>query len=341
MSNTDELLYLDNATVLEALDRIDVLDPVRLALRCHGRGEVSLPPEAAIRWTTASGDAARSLVLPAAIGVGPIDLGVKIINANPANPSRGLPRASGLILLFDPATARIRCAMQAEHISSARTAAVSALAVETFARDATSLAVLGAGALARAHLRLVPAAMPAITEVRVFDTEPARAEQLAEAARSGLNESVTIGVSATAREAVDGAGVVIPVTTVTEPYIAYEWLAPDSLVVNVSLDDCAADVYERAVLVVVDDWQLVSTDSHRLLGRMVAAGRIVGPHDELRPTTVRRVDGELSTYLLDPRPRPEGVIMVNPFGMGISDVALATAVLAFAEEHVLGRQLPV
>jgi ornithine cyclodeaminase len=341
VSSTDELLYLDNAAVLEALDRIDVLDPVRRALRCHGRGEISLPPEAAIRWTTESGDAARSLVLPAAVGAGPLDLGVKIINANPANPSRGLPRASGLILLFDPATARIRCAMQAEHVSSGRTAAVSALAVETFAAEATSLAVIGAGALAKAHLRLVPAAMPSIREVRVFDTERARADRLADAARSDLDDSVTVAVSATAREAVEGAGVVIPVTTVTEPYIAHEWLAPDSLVVNVSLDDCAADVYERAVMVVVDDWQLVSTDSHRLLGRMAAAGRIVGPHDEPGPTTVRRVDGELSTYLLEPRPRPQGVIVVNPFGMGTSDVALATAILAFAEEHALGRRLPV
>ena len=341
MSSPAELLYLDNESVTEAMREIDVIGAVRGALLCHGRGEVRLPPEAAIRWTTGEGDEARSLMLPAAVGAGPMDLGVKVINANPGNPSRGIPRASGLLLMFDPVTARIRCVMQAEHVSSGRTAAVSALAIEAFAADGTSLALIGAGALARAHLLLVPQAMPGLRDVRIFDAEPARAEALAADARSFLGDAVAVRVAADARDAIDGARVVVPVTTVTAPYITYDWLAPDTVVVNVSLDDCAEDVFERADILVVDDWQLVSTDDHRLLGRLAQAGRIAGPDDETGTGAVRRVSGELSAFLLSPPPAPEGVVVVNPFGMGITDVALGAAVLAYAEARELGTWLAV
>jgi ornithine cyclodeaminase len=183
--------------------------------------------------------------------------------------------------------------------------------------------------------------MPAISDVRVFDIDRARAEALARDAPPLLPPSAAIAVVPDARAAIDGADVVVPVTTVTEPYITHAWLAQRSLVVNVSLDDCCPDVFERADMLVVDDWRLVAADDRRLLGRLAAAGRIVGPDDKPGDDAVRRVDGELGAYLGDTPPRPDGVVVVNPFGMGITDVALGSAVLASADRHGLGTWLPV
>ena len=55
-------------------------------------------------------------------------VGTKIINANTGNPDKGLPRADGLTLLFDPRTARPSVIMQVAEVSVLRTAAVSTLA---------------------------------------------------------------------------------------------------------------------------------------------------------------------------------------------------------------------
>lgn len=340
MSTDRGVLYLDNPTVLAALAEVDALAVVHDALVHHARGEVILPAEAALRWVATDGGPARSLALPAAVGTDPVNLGLKVINANPTNPRSGLPRASGVLLLFDPVTARVRCIMQAEHVSSRRTAAVSAVAIQTFAPGATSLALIGAGPVARAHLLLCAGAAPSMTSVRIFDLDVARAGALAHDAHSILPPSVEVHVAESPRAAVVGADVVIPVTTTTVPYIERAWLAPDALVVNVSLDDCHAEVLEQADLLVVDDWSLVAADEHRLLGKLARAGRIVGPGETRSVTAVQHVSGELGTYVERPAATRAGLCVVNPFGMGIFDVALGAAAFARASAVGGGINLP-
>lgn len=332
------LLYLDNPAVLSALAEVDELAVVRDALLRHAAGEVTLPKEAVLRWPAGPGEEARSLALPASLEGDPRRAGLKVINANPANPRRGEPRASGLLLLFDPSSARIRCVMQAEHVSSHRTAAVSALALLAFASGATSMAVIGAGPLAEAHLRRCGSVLEALTDVRVFDREPERSAALTARGRELLRPQASIRAAGSAEEAVRGADVVIPVTTTSEPYIEHDWLAPEATVVNVSLDDCHAEVFERAALLVVDDWSLVEHDDQRLLGRLARAGRVSGP-GRIGAPGGRPVDGELGSYLAREIVRPAGLCVVNPFGMGITDVALGAAVHERAAALGLGVQL--
>lgn len=340
MSGDHGLLYLDSTDVLVALDEIDELHVLRETLRRHAVGEVLLPEEAALRWEAPDGTPARSLALPAGIEGAPTTVGVKIINANPANVSRSLPRASGLLLLFDPSTARVVCVMAAGHVSSRRTAAVSALAVERFAPSARSLALIGAGPLAAAHLAVGRRVMPDLAEVRLFDLAAQRSAQLAQQASELFGEAVDVVVAPTARDAVVGADVVIAVTTTTTPYVEWDWIEPEATIVNVSLDDCHAEVLERAALLVVDDWSLVANDDHRLLGRMAGAGHVAGPGEDL-DGAIRAVDGELGSYLVDDSfVRPSGVCVVNPFGMGIGDVALGATVHEWAAAHGVGVHLP-
>lgn len=79
----------------------------------------------------------------------------KIINACVRNPDRGLPRAYGQIVIFDPETATPVCVMDTIYICAVWAAAVSVAAVRTVrpvdrVRRVTFL--LGCGRPARAHL---------------------------------------------------------------------------------------------------------------------------------------------------------------------------------------------
>jgi N-[(2S)-2-amino-2-carboxyethyl]-L-glutamate dehydrogenase len=328
----DTILYLSGRDVARALEAIDPVEAVAAALTAHARGQTILPTEAYLPWTHA-GETLRSLSMPGSVeGCA----GVKIINANPVNHARGLPRASGLTILFGPETGRPVCVMEAQRISCLRTAAVTALAAELLgAHPIERLALLGAGALAHCHLELLPHRLPDLLEIRLYDLAAARAARLAASTDDGR-----VAVCDSAEQAIRGAQLVVPVTTATSGYIRYDWLEPGALLVNVSLDDPLPEVVLRADKVYVDDWPLVAADERRLLGRMLRAGQIRGP-DHL--TSGRRaIDGELGqllTHAVDGRARSSDIILVNPFGLAIEDIALASRVHQRAVDLGLGTAL--
>jgi ornithine cyclodeaminase len=355
----DSLLYLDAADVASLCRRFDPLEVVTEAFLAVRSGEAGVVPEAALRWTADDGTAARSLVLPAWHDR---SYGCKIINACVGNPDRGLPRAHGLIVLADPRTAAPVCLMEGSHISAVRTAAVSLAAVEAV-RGLAGVrrpALLGCGRQARTHLELLCArTRPAA--VTVYDIDAARGAALARYART-LAPDAAVTAVARPEAAVRAADVVVAATTTVTPYVPLEWLRPGAVFVNVSLDDATEDLLLGCDHLFVDDWALVAGDDTRLLGRLAQAGRVTAPggqrhggpapsepRDPPRPRTgsktgaARPVDAELAHLLSGAYPRPIGPgdrVVVNPFGMGVHDIALAARVHAAARETGAGTRLP-
>jgi ornithine cyclodeaminase len=343
-SHAVQLRYLSRGDVRRALADVDVVDVVTAVLRLHSHGDVVLPPEAHLSWTPPDGGGARSLNMPSFVGGRFRAAGTKIINANPQNVLSGSPRASGLTLLFDLSGAQVSSVMDAGLVSATRTAAVTIVAATAAsAAPADSLALLGAGAIADAHLDLLPRHLPALDRVVVHDVAPGRAEAFAERWRSLLaHRGVKLRVAANAEDAVRSAMLVVAVTTTTTGYIPYRWFRPGAVVVHVSLDDLLPEVVMLADTVIVDDWPLVRDDEHRLFGRMYRAGRLAGP-GEPAPAGGRSVDAELGDVLTGARParrKPDGIVVVNPFGMSIEDIALASEVRVRAEALGLGIVLP-
>jgi ornithine cyclodeaminase/alanine dehydrogenase-like protein (mu-crystallin family) len=337
------MLYLSAREAGAALAEIDPVAAVRLAFVSHAHGQSALPAEAYLGWETADGSAARSLCLPGQVSLdGFPTTGVKVINSSLANRGRSLRRASGLMLLVDSETARVTWVMAAAEISAVRTAAVTHLAAEACSATApTSLAILGAGDLASAHLRLLVPRLQ-LARLRVYDIHRGRGHRLICEHQALLGRrGVDARVASSAEEAVSGSDLVVTTTTATDGYIPMDWLAPGSVLVMVSLDDARPEVVMAAERVFVDSWALVCSDERRLLGRMWRDGMIVGPHEDDREGA-RRVDGELGEILTGakaPRISPDGVVLVNPFGMAIHDVAVAEAVARAALVLGLGRHL--
>jgi len=335
-AETDSILYLDSAAVGALLGEIDPIAVVESVFALHASRDVILPDEAYLGWTTQSGAGARSLSMPAFVGGAFQACGTKIINANPANAARDLPRASGITVLFDVETARISCIMEGAAISALRTAAVSMLCLRRLARRSIErLAIVGAGRIAGAHLELATKTLPELREVRIFDLDPNAASRLAGAA--GATRAVACESVA---DALGGADAIVTATTATAGYIGCDLLEPGTTVVNVSLDDLCEDVYLCAGLVVVDDWMLVKHDDRRLLGRLHRAGRVGGPGEPGR--WERSVDAEIGDIVAGRHPgrtSPDQVVIVNPFGLAIEDVAFAGAVYAAALRQRIGAHL--
>lgn len=336
------LTYMCRDEVIRAASTVDPLLVVERALQLHADGQTTLPEEAYLPWRTSDGRFARSLALPGAAWGARSAIGLKVINSSLGNVERGLRRAHGLTLLFDQETARPYAILEAEHLSTLRTAAYTAVSVAHLAnRPVRRVGIIGCGSIGLAHVDLISAMEPDAAFV-MFDQDLTRAEQ----ARAQLGScSVSAVTVPTARTAVEGADVVVTATTTTHGYIPHDWIEPGALVAHVSLDDLLPDAVARADLVFVDDWNLVRDDARRLLGRMYRSGDLLAPGTgptgpvQGRP---RSVDGTLADVISGRHPGREdarAVIVSNPFGMGILDVALAAEVEEAARALGLGTEL--
>ncbi len=339
----DHILYLCRRDVEQACKEIDSVAITREVFRMHSAGETILPDEAYLAWTNEKGESVRSLNMPGYVG-GSLDIaGTKIINSNICNPLRGLPRASGLTLLYDNTSVRIVCILEVAYLSSLRTASVTALAIDVLKGvEIECMAIIGAGVLAQAHIDLLVKRLHRLHEIRIFDVDEDRITALRRNVASVLEANdVVMQSTSSAEDAIRPAQLIVPVTTTTVGYIHYEWLQPGSVLVNISLDDPLPEVVLKADKVIVDDWNLVKHDSRRLLGRMYREGTIIGPDEspEVMKNGCRQIDtqlGEIVAGIKVGRCSQSDIILVNPFGLSLEDVALAANVYRAARDLGIG-----
>jgi len=349
-TETNAFRYLSRDDVVRAVATIDPVAVVAETLRLHSENRVVLTEEAYLPWRSPGRAANQCLAMPGAVDFDDgYTVGLKTINSSSRNTANGLPRAQGLTLLLDNETARPRAVMEAAYITALRTAAVTAIAAQTLGREKMSnMGLIGCGAQAMAHLTLLSDTVPTLAEVRLFDVDAARAEKF-RAQAAALRPALRIEVMPTARECVTGVDLVVPVTTVTKGYIPWDWLTPGTLVSNVSLDDLLPDVVHRCDLLVLDDWDLVSGDNRRLLGRMYRAGDLLSPsaivndHAGSGPSTsARKVDATLGEVVAGAhrgRCADTDIVVCNAFGMAILDIAVAHRVATAAERAGIGQLL--
>lgn len=345
-----QILYLNSKEVVSICQTLDSVAIIREAFQLHGTQQTVLPDEAYLGWENPQGERVRSLNMPAYLGGHIQAAGTKIINSNIANPTRGLPRAGGVTLLFEPTAVYPMCIMEGASISSLRTASVTLLAAEILqGRAIESVCIIGAGVLAQAHIELLLKRrehFPALRTIHLFDIAADRAASFAQALAPMLRDSdIDLQIVPQVEMAVRSAQLIIPVTTTTTGYIPYAWLQPGALLVNVSLDDVLPDVVFHADRVIVDDWNLVKNGALRLLGKMYRVGQLSGPDDAIPQSVTgphRHVDaqlGEIVAGLKKGRSNEQEIILFNPFGLAIEDIALATYVYREAVRRNLGTWL--
>jgi ornithine cyclodeaminase len=327
-----ELRFLSQEDVVAAggLDMDACLEVITETLALHQRGETVAPQKSALHWSeTVDSDEklGRIMAMPAYVGGDTHVAGLKWIPSVPSNPERGLPRGIGLVVLSDPDTGLPLAVMDGTVVSAMRTGAVSGVAARLLARaEASVLLLLGAGVQARTQLLGLERALPALSEIRLFDLRREKAEALA-GERSELPIRVVVGAEAAA----DGADVIVPATMAPEPFITPNWLSRGSLLVSVSSLDATVETVTAADLVVADDLEHETAHPSRLLARAEAAG--VLDRDAVVPL------GAVVAGHHPGRTRDDQRIVVSPVGLGIEDVAWAAYVFRRAEELGLGVPL--
>jgi ornithine cyclodeaminase/alanine dehydrogenase len=320
-----ELLYLSRHDLVRlGITMLDVMATVEEALRQQSRGAVKMPAKATLAWK----DGGR-LNGNCAFVESPAALGIKWNAEVPANVDAGLPNLTALIVLNDPGTGFPVAVLDGTWITAMRTGAVSAVTARHFAPTRTdTLALIGCGVQMRTQLlALAPVLRPAV--VRAFDERPAALHQFV--TQMGPRVSLDIRPCATAREAIEGAQVVVSATkfaTPPEPSLERAWLAPGTLALPIDV----ASAWEPAAYLGADKFV---TDRWDILRVVAESGHF--------PAGLPRLYAELHEVVGGRKPGRESdaeLIFVMNEGMPIEDVATGRLAYDRACTAGVGTWLP-
>ncbi|MFE2603241.1 ornithine cyclodeaminase family protein [Streptomyces mirabilis] len=324
---TDDVLYLSRDRVTELLDTDAAIASQRAAFTALGDGTAELPGK--IMHPSRFDDS----VVFAYLARLSADTGAvaKFGSVNPANTAAGLPTVHAVINALDPVTGQLAAVMDGTAVTTLRTAAASAVALDALATaDSAELGLLGSGTQALAHARAV-ARVRDLRSVRVWSPNPARRARAARCLATELG--VATRAVDTAEEAVAGLPMVAACTLSSTPVVRGAWLAPGCAVVSVgsfepTRREVDTDVVRRAAAVVVDDPETAAEH----------AGPIV---DALREGVLARADliplGGVLTGRHPARTHPDDIVFYNSVGLGIQDAAAAWAVIAAARAREARR----
>jgi alanine dehydrogenase len=149
--------------------------------------------------------------------------GVKLVSVFPGNEAKGLLSIVGVYVLFDGTNGYPLAVIDGAALTLRKTAANSALAATYLARkEASKLLMLGAGQLAP-HLAMAHCAVRPIREVRVWNRNAAKAQQMAAALQL---PDVRVEAATDLEAAVRWADIVSAATMAKEPLIKGAWLQP-------------------------------------------------------------------------------------------------------------------
>jgi alanine dehydrogenase len=242
------------------------------------------------------------------------------INANfPSNPERfGLPTIQGLVVLADAERGTPLAVLDSMEITILRTAAASAVAARHLARrDARTLAIVGCGAQARAHVEAISRVRP-IERVFAVDRDPSRA--------------AAIGDVRDLDDAVREADIIVTTTPSTTPFLELRHLRPGMFIAAVGADNPRKSELTPELMaaskVVVDVEEQAAT-----MGDL---------HHALDAGVMSRADvfGDLATVVRGRgRTSDDEIFVFDSTGTALEDVAAAAIAYERAVERGIGIEI--
>ena len=238
-----------------------------------------------------------SFFMPGRVG---LISGVKVVSTVPGNPA-------GIVAVFDGEGSPIGI-VDGPTLTAIRTAAGAGLATRLLApQDASTLAMLGAGAMARDQIEAVRSVRP-IERVLVWSRSARRAIRLA--------QELDLEIATTADEAVAAADIISTATPSRTPLFSASAIR-EQVHIN-AVGAYTQDMVEipsevvRVAFCVVDDWASAAVEA----GDLLQAG--VEP------------DAEIGELLDDDGPRPANITLFKSVGIASQDIAAAAAALTNA-----------
>ncbi|NUR79639.1 MAG: ornithine cyclodeaminase family protein [Dermatophilaceae bacterium] len=202
--------------------------------------------------------------------------GVKVLSLAPGNPARDLERIQAVYVLMDAETLTPSVLIDGSAVTTLRTPAVSAVAMDALAPpEVESAVVFGTGpqALGHAEALLAIRHTPSVTVVgRRREAARATAQRISSLAGGGRRDvrALTVG-DASVEDAVRAAQVVVTATSAATPVLGDDWVADGACVVAIGSHEAhrrelGSGLVGRSLVVVED-----LATAHREAGDVILA----------------------------------------------------------------------
>jgi ornithine cyclodeaminase len=327
MPDRDILILKGHEVSRLLVDReLELIDVVRRAYAAHSTGDSSLPFSSFLRFPNQPKQ--RIIALPAFLGADFEVAGIKWVASFPGNLSKGMDRASAIVILSSPHTGRPEVIIEGSIINAKRTAASAALAAMFLQgkRKSSRVGVIGCGLINFEVVRFLLASNPEITEMLLFDLDSTRAAQFKSNCHDIAN-GVSLEVVPDINLILESTSLISLATTASTPHIDdLSYCVPGCTLLHVSLRDLTAEVI-LASDNVVDDIDHVCREQTSLH----LAEQYVGNRDFIRCTLADVTLGKVPARRSD-----EGVTVFSPFGLGILDIAVGQYIYQLASSQHQG-----
>lgn len=336
MNSNKEILFLSMEQVAECGggDVGLAAKDIQRAFELFSSGEVLQPHKTTLKVTNKGIEQGTGLVnfLPAYVNFNGQEIySVKALGAMPSNVERGLPRATGLITLFDSATKSPICIMDAQIISATRTGAVSALAAKKFVHaDIEEVGLVGAGVNMKTQLLGIRESLPNLKKVKVHSRGESKIRFAIDMTEKTGLEIIPVN---TAKEAVSNMELIITcLPNVSQPVVMADYVKAQGVTVfNIGCYECEDVLLKRMDRVVADMWE---QGKHRGVQSHAVAVKngIINEEiiEDLAPVLINKAPGRLS--------REENIFFC-PTGLGFEDAVVAWRVYNQAIKIGLGTKL--
>ncbi len=239
-----------------------------------------------------------------------------------------------LVLLYEAATGRPRALMEANHLGRIRTGAASGVATDLLAApNSRALGVIGSGFQALGQVEAILAVRP-IERIRVWSRNEERRAQFA--AQCATQFGVECAPAGSAREAVEGADVIVCATFAKDPVLEPDWVAPGAHINAVGSNnpqrrELPPELLDRAAVIAVDSMEQALIEAGDLLlwkGNDFAEAPNVTELGALLAAGAGQRSGN-------------GVTVFKSVGLGVEDIAVAQFVYEQALSQGKGIPLPI
>ncbi len=307
---------IDQTEAERLLARIDVHQAMRAMFASLAEGRAVQPAQQLVEFP-GGGDFINYLGVLA-------DEGVYGIKTSPYIPGPQGATVTAWTLLMSMRSGQPLLLCDAKSLTTARTAATTAVAVEELApAHATRLAIIGSGPVARAHLHYVKN-LRDWQEIRLYSPRLATESATRQAELRALDPRLQLCTSQ--EEAVATADVILLCTSSAGPVLDPLRLGRNVLVTSISTNAPRAHEVPPASLVGMDVYCDYRATTPGAAGEMVLASESGWNRQLIRGDLPELVSGLVA------KPTYERPVFFRSIGLGLEDMALANALHQLLEQ---------
>ncbi|WP_291584160.1 2,3-diaminopropionate biosynthesis protein SbnB [Clostridium sp. UBA6640] len=304
------MIYLNEKNINEiGVKWNDIITTIEEATKCLANKDFTQPIKPYLRYRDLKN---RIIAMPAFVGGDINKSGIKWIASFPDNIKNNIPRAHSVVILNNADTGIPEAVINTPKLSILRTAGVTGSIIKAFNKARVlknvNVGIIGWGPIGQHHFKMVTDLLgDKIDNIFLYDLNPIDADSI----DSKYKEKVQ--VVQCWQDAYKDADIFMTCTVSKEPYIDME-PKKGSLQLNVSLRDYKTDIYDYVKgNIIVDDWEEVCRETTDIEMLHLQKG--------LNKEDTKSIVDLLCNNCINEYSQDD-VIMFNPMGMAVYDIAL-------------------